>query len=111
MESDFSLIIFLWVAIMLAAMGLLFYFRHKMVKSRSALSFADNNKPEPIDKAAFDELRESEEKYRSLVTHQHDLLVKVDLEGRFLYVSPSYCILFGKKEEELLGNKFMPLVH
>lgn len=56
-------------------------------------------------------LRASEEKYRMLVENQTDLVVKVDLEGRFLFVSPSYCEMFGKTEEELLGEKFMPLVH
>ncbi|MBW1821854.1 MAG: PAS domain S-box protein, partial [Deltaproteobacteria bacterium] len=56
-------------------------------------------------------LRRNEEKYRLLVENQTDLVVKVDLEGKFLFVSPSYCKMFGKKEEDLLGNQFMPLVH
>ncbi|MBC2745287.1 MAG: PAS domain S-box protein [Desulfosarcina sp.] len=56
-------------------------------------------------------LKESEAKYRLLVENQTDMVVKVDLEGRFLFVSPSYCRTFGKKEEELFGQKFMPLVH
>jgi len=58
-----------------------------------------------------EELEESKEKYRLLLENQTDLVVKVDTEGRFLFVSPSYCETFGKSEEELLGNKFMPLVH
>lgn len=62
-------------------------------------------------KTARQELQESEKKYKLLLENQTDLVVEVDLEGRLLFVSPSYCELFGKSEAELLGNKFMPLVH
>ncbi len=62
-------------------------------------------------KQADKSLRDSEAKYRLLVENQTDLVVKVDLDGRFLFVSPSYCDMFGKKEKELLDKKFMPLVH
>ena len=56
-------------------------------------------------------LDESEEKYRLLIQNQTDLIVKVDLEEKFQFVSPSYCQMFGKNENELLGCNFMPLVH
>jgi len=60
---------------------------------------------------AEEALEESESHYRLLVENMTDLVVKVDREGRFLFVSPSYCVLFGKTQEELLGKTFMPLVH
>ena len=56
-------------------------------------------------------LLQREEEFRLLVENQHDLVVKVDLDGRFEFVSPSYCKLFGKAESELLGHRFLPLVH
>jgi diguanylate cyclase (GGDEF)-like protein/PAS domain S-box-containing protein len=62
-------------------------------------------------KNAEQSLQENEQKYRLLVENQTDMVVKVDLEGRFQFVSPSYCKVFGKSEAELIGNTFMPLVH
>lgn len=56
-------------------------------------------------------LREREEKYRLLVENQTDLIIKFGLDDRLLFVSPSYCEVFGKKEEEILGENFTPLVH
>ncbi|MGK9367338.1 PAS domain S-box protein [Melioribacter sp. Ez-97] len=59
----------------------------------------------------YEKLKTEKDNYRLLIENQTDLVVKVDTEGRFLFVSPSYCELFGKKEEELIGHKFIPLVH
>ncbi len=62
-------------------------------------------------KKAEEALRKSEENYRLIIENQTDLVVKIDTEGNFLFVSPSYCKIFGKSESELLGKKFIPLVH
>ena len=56
-------------------------------------------------------LQKSEENYRLLVENQTDLVSKVDNKGRYLFVSPSYCKLFGKTEKEFIGKASMPLVH
>ena len=58
-----------------------------------------------------DALQESRARYQLLVENMRDLVVKIDTQGRFLYVSPSTCEVAGKSESELLGHEFMPLVH
>jgi len=60
---------------------------------------------------SYSALEESEARYRLLVDNQSDMVVKVDTEGRFLFVNPVYCEVFGKGEEELLGQAFMPQIH
>jgi len=62
-------------------------------------------------KKAQEKLEASEEKYRLLLDNQKDLVVKVNTNNVFLFVSPSYCKTFDKTLEELLGKTFMPLVH
>ena len=62
-------------------------------------------------KHAERELLASEEKYRIMVENQTDLIVKFDIEGQLLFVSPSYCKTFEKPREELIGTSFMPLIH
>ncbi len=56
-------------------------------------------------------LSASENRYRGLVESQRDLIVRVDLEGRFTYANDAYCQFFDKSRNELIGNTFQPLVH
>lgn len=66
----------------------------------------DSTRQRNVEKA----LRLSEERYRTLVENQSDLVVKIDLNGRIEFASPSFSRLLGVAEEELLGRRFSPLL-
>ena len=52
-----------------------------------------------------------EELYRFLIENLNDLVVIVNQNHQLTYVSPSYCQFFAKREEELIGHSFFPLIH
>jgi histidine kinase len=56
-------------------------------------------------------LQASEEKYRLLVENQTDLVVKLDRTGRLQFVSPSFCEMFSRDENELLRSQFNEQIH
>lgn len=62
-------------------------------------------------KNSLEALERAKADYQLLVENQNDLVVKVDTEGHFLFVNPTYCDLFGKTSEELIGQTFLPMVH
>ncbi len=51
----------------------------------------------------------SDEPYRDLVEQQQDLVVKISLEGRLLFVNTAYCDLLGRTKDDLTGSVFMPV--
>jgi PAS domain S-box-containing protein len=56
-------------------------------------------------------LEESEEKYRDLVNQIPDLLLEVDLKGKFTYASPQLHDIFGFTPAEIIGKRFHKFVH
>jgi diguanylate cyclase (GGDEF)-like protein/PAS domain S-box-containing protein len=62
-------------------------------------------------KYAEQQLRESKERFQSLVEHSADLLSEFDAEGRFTYVSPNHRDILGYEPAELLGELASTFVH
>ena len=60
--------------------------------------------------AAEDALRASEARYRGLVESQHEMVVRMDVAGRFTFVNDAYATTFGTPQSTLLGQSFLDLV-
>src|SRR5579872_3951619 len=56
------------------------------------------------------ELREAEERARSLLAAQGDLIVRRALSGHVTYANDAYCALLGKKRVDLIGADLTPAV-
>src|SRR5215813_3582162 len=55
-------------------------------------------------------LRESEERYRSVVESQTELICRYLPDTTLTFVNDAYCRYFGKKQEELIGVKFLDFI-
>ncbi len=55
-------------------------------------------------------LRESQERYRSLVEDQVDLVCQSEPDGTLTFVNNSYADYFGRSPEDLVGSSFVDLV-
>jgi PAS domain S-box-containing protein/putative nucleotidyltransferase with HDIG domain len=62
-------------------------------------------------KKAEEKLKESEEKYRSLVENINDVLYTMDIHGNLTYISPVVERFTKYKVSDLIGRPFAPLVH
>ncbi|MBW1674143.1 MAG: PAS domain S-box protein, partial [Deltaproteobacteria bacterium] len=57
-------------------------------------------------KQADERLRDSEERYRSIVEHSHDGILIVDEIFRFTYVNEELCRILGRSAKEIIGRDF-----
>ncbi|NQT73959.1 MAG: PAS domain S-box protein [Chloroflexi bacterium] len=62
-------------------------------------------------KQAQEALRESEERFRSIIENSHDVIVLVSAEGKTLYASPSIERITGYAANERENNPFWELIH
>lgn len=56
-------------------------------------------------------IKESHEKYKTLVEQSTDLIIETDMTGTFLYVSPNHEDILGYKPEELIGKNVFENIH
>src|SRR4030042_1951936 len=55
-------------------------------------------------------LRKAEERYRSIVEDQTELVCRFLPDGKLTFVNEPCCLLLNKKREELIGHSFLPFV-
>jgi PAS domain S-box-containing protein len=55
-------------------------------------------------------IRISEARYRSLVENQIAVISRTDFDGKLTFVNDEFCRVFGRKKEELLGNRIVSSV-
>ncbi len=56
------------------------------------------------------EVKEREARYRDLLDHQDDIILRRDADGRLTFINDGYCRVFGVTRQEALGQPFrLPL--
>ena len=62
-------------------------------------------------KKAQNELRESEERHRAIVSQSTVGIVRTNLKGKLVFVNRKFCEMLGYKESELIGKSILDITH
>jgi len=57
------------------------------------------------------QMKDNELRYRSVVEDQSEVICRFLPDGTFVFVNEIYCRMFGKTEEELIGQRWHPAAH
>lgn len=71
------------------------------------LTLTDISERKRIEQA----LQLSEARYRQVVEDQTEVIGRVRADGTILFANEVYCRLFGRRLEELIGNRWHPVAH
>jgi PAS domain S-box-containing protein len=63
-----------------------------------------------VVKEAESALRLSEERYRSVVQDQTEVISRIRVDGTITFANEAYCNFFGRTEHDLIGHKWHPVV-
>jgi PAS domain S-box-containing protein len=61
-------------------------------------------------RSAMMALQQSEQRYRSVVEQQSDLVCRYKPDTTLTFVNDAYCRFFGKSRDELIGHRFIELI-
>ncbi len=56
-------------------------------------------------------IEQSEERFRGIIEHSHDIIILLDTDGTVIYTSPAFGRQMGYETWEVLGQPFSALVH
>ena len=59
-------------------------------------------------KQAEQALRQSEERYRTMLEDQTEAICRLNHDGTFVFVNEVFCRFFGKSKEDVLGKQWQP---
>ncbi|MDY6802362.1 MAG: PAS domain S-box protein [Cyanobacteriota bacterium] len=78
----------------------------ELVEKRTAELARANAQLQETEEAA----RKNEARYRGIVQDQTELICRFKPDGTLTFVNSAYCRYFNKKELELVGKSFMPMI-